>query len=67
MREGLWIEEMLENDSKLVYRKSEWTGLYHITEFNPFVHVERAELVNDDGTPLKNFTKTPAGAGASGK
>lgn len=67
LKEGFSIQEMFENDSKLVYRKAEWTGLYHISEFNPFIHVERTELVNDDGSPLKNTAKTPAGAGAGGK
>ena len=53
LKEGFAVQETFESEQKMFYKKATFEGPWHITDFNPLVQVERTELVNDDGSPLK--------------
>ena len=59
LKEGFAVQETFEADQKMFYKKATFEGPWHITDFNPLVQVERTELVNDDGSSIK---QTPAAA-----
>lgn len=61
LKEGFTAVETMEAGQIMHYRKAEWSGAFHICDFNPIVQVERQQLVNDDGSVAKTHAnKTTA-------
>jgi|GEM_PF-4002013 len=57
LKDGFAVVDLMEANSKMFFKKQEWSGKSNIAEFNPAVNVERIELVNDEPTGKKESVR----------
>jgi hypothetical protein len=64
LKEGFTLVDLMDAGSRMCHKAQKWTEKSNIAEFNPAVQIERIEVINDDGAPVKTppAAKTPVKA-----